>query len=299
MAYDFFIESQVKTFATFGAFPVTGALKTIYIDESTADAYYWNGASYVQIRTESKYEAIDVLNNTGASVPKMSVCYIKTSSSSANTPEILLANATSEATSSKTIGLLMATTANATTGKLVTAGEYDKFNTSAYNVGDRLWLGTTNGSITTTPPTQPNHAVFLGIVTRKQSQNGRILVAIQNGYELNELHNVLIDTPTNGQALIFDDATDLWKNVSPTIQIDSVLISAGDWAPDAGIYKYTYSDAQITDTKVVEIIPANDAYSIVQGIEVLPLTESFNGYVEFYCNNLPTEDFYVTILIRI
>ena len=41
------------------------------------------------------------------------------------------------------------------------------------------------------------------------------------------------------------------------------------------------------------------SYSVVQGIEVLPLTESFNGYVEFYCNNQPTEDFNVTILVRI
>jgi hypothetical protein len=299
MAVTFNVDSQIQVFATFGAFPVPGTVKTIYIDESTADAYYWDGSSYVQIRTESKYEAIDVLNNTGASVPKMSVCYLKTSSSSANTPEILLANATSEATSSKTIGILMATTANGSTDKLITAGEYDKFNTSAYNVGDRLWLGTTNGSITTTPPTQPNHAVFLGIVTRKQSQNGRILVAIQNGYELNELHNVLIDSPANGQSLIFDDSDDLWKNVSPTIEIDPVTIVAGDWVADSGIFKYTYTDSHITALKVVEIIPANNAFSIVQGIEVLPLTESFDGYVEFYCNNLPTEDFNVTILVRI
>jgi hypothetical protein len=118
----------------------------------------------------------------------------------------------------------------------------------------------------------------------------------------------LLNVPLVDQVTEYLDGTDTHvvmiengkvKSVAPTIQIDSVLISAGDWVPDSGIYKYTYSDAQITDTKVVEIIPANDAYSVVQGIEVLPLTESFNGYVEFYCNNLPTEDFNVTILIRI
>jgi hypothetical protein len=89
------------------------------------------------------------------------------------------------------------------------------------------------------------------------------------------------------------------KSVTPTIMIDPVTILAADWAADGSIYKYTYSNPQITDKKVVEIIPANDAYSIVQGIEVLPLTESFGGYVEFYANNLATEDFNVTILIRI
>lgn len=88
-------------------------------------------------------------------------------------------------------------------------------------------------------------------------------------------------------------------SITPTIVIDPVTINAGDWVADSGIFKYTYTDSQITAEKVVEIIPANDAYSVVQGIEVLPLTESFNGYVEFYCNNQPTEDFNVTILVRI
>ena len=88
-------------------------------------------------------------------------------------------------------------------------------------------------------------------------------------------------------------------SITPTIVIDPVTINAGDWVPDSGIFKYTYANGLITPEKVVEIIPANDAYSVVQGIEVLPLTESFNGYVEFYCNNQPTEDFNVTILVRI
>lgn len=296
---DFLIESQIKVYPTVGDFPATGAVKTLYIDESTSTTYYWTGSAYSEIRTEAKYEAIDVLNGTGSSQPKMTVCYLKTSSSSANTPEILLSNANSEATSSKTIGLLLATLANGATGKLITSGEFDKFNTSAYNVGDRLWLSTTDGQMTTTVPSAPNHAVFIGIVTRKQSNNGRILVAIQNGYELQELHNVSITTLSDGQVLKYDSASSLWKNASPTIEIDTVTINAGDWVPDAGIFKYTYTNALVTAQKVVEIIPANDAFSIVQGIEVLPLTESFDGYVEFYCNNLPTEDFNVTILVRI
>lgn len=296
---DFLIESQIKVYPTVGDFPATGAVKTLYIDESTSTTYYWTGSAYSEIRTEAKYEAIDVLNGTGSSQPKMTVCYLKTSSTSANTPEILLANANSEATSSKTIGLLLATLANGATGKLITSGEFDKFNTSAYNVGDRLWLSTTSGQMTTTVPSAPNHAVFIGIVTRKQSNNGRILVAIQNGYELQELHNVSITTPADGQVLKYDDASSLWKNASPTIEIDPVTISAVDWVADSGIYKYTYTDTHIKAINVVEIIPANNAFSIVQGIEVLPLTESFDGYVEFYCNNLPTEDFNVTILVRI
>lgn len=88
-------------------------------------------------------------------------------------------------------------------------------------------------------------------------------------------------------------------SITPTIELDNVTINATDWAPDSGIYKYTFSDPLITAEKVIEIVPANDAYPIVQAIEMLPLTESFAGYVEFYCNNQPQEDFTVNFLIRI
>jgi hypothetical protein len=271
------------------------------MDSLTGYTYTRSGDTIVLLSTGegfSKWIEVDVLNGGADPLPKMAVCYFKTSSSSANTPQVLLADNSSEATSSKTMGLLKDTIAPGDTGKLILVGEYNQFDTSTYDVGDRLWLGNFGGIVTTAPP-PPRHAVFLGIVSRSHHTQGRICVSIQNGYELEELHNVSITTPSNGQVLSFDDATQLWKNLSPTIQIDSVLISAVDWVADSGIYKHTYSDPKITDIKVVEIIPANDAYSIVQGIEVLPLTESFNGYVEFYANNLPTEDFNVTILIRI
>jgi hypothetical protein len=46
---DFFIESQVKPFATFGDFPAVGQVKTIYIDEATSEQYYWNGLAYISL----------------------------------------------------------------------------------------------------------------------------------------------------------------------------------------------------------------------------------------------------------
>jgi hypothetical protein len=147
----------------------------------------------------------------------MSVCYFKTSSSSADTPEVLLADNSSEATSSKTMGILKDTIAPGERGKLILVGEYDKFDTSAYNVGDRLWLGTFGG-IVTTPPTAPEHAVFLGVVSRSQGVNGRICISIQNGYELEELHNVTSDDYTTPQdedsVLTFDSTQELWKRLT-------------------------------------------------------------------------------------
>jgi hypothetical protein len=43
-----------------------------------------------------------------------------------------------------------------------------------------------------------------------------LFVHVQNGFELDELHNVLITSPADGHVLTYDAATDLWKNEAPT-----------------------------------------------------------------------------------
>ena len=157
-------------------------------------------------------EQIAVKNNTGATLSKGTIVYIASSSSSAMYPEVLKANASTEATSSKTIGAVYEDIAQGDIGYIITNGKVHNLNTSMYNVGDKLWLSTTAGQVTTTPPTQPNHTVFIGHVVRKQNNNGGILYAIQNGYELQELHNVLITSVQNDDVLMYNSTTSLWEN---------------------------------------------------------------------------------------
>lgn len=164
----------------------------------------------------AKKEIVQFINKSGSTITKGTIVYLKSTSSSTSYPEVLKANASTEATSSKTIGAVFEDVANDATGYLVTSGEVRNLDTSAYSIGDKLWLSTTDGLVTTTAPTQPNHTVFIGTVTRSQSVNGRILYAIQNGFELGELHNVLIPTPSDNDLLIYESATSLWKNKTIT-----------------------------------------------------------------------------------
>jgi hypothetical protein len=157
-------------------------------------------------------EQIAGKNMTGATLLKGTIVYISTTSSSAQYPELLKASALQEPTSSKTIGAVYEDIPNGEIGYIVTSGQVHNLNTSAYNVGDKLWLSTTAGQVTTTPPTQPNHTVFIGHVTRKQNNNGRILYAIQNGYELHELHDVLISNPQTDEVLMYNSVSGLWQN---------------------------------------------------------------------------------------
>jgi hypothetical protein len=130
-----------------------------------------------------------------------------------NRATVKLANNTGDATSAKTLGLVAQDSIGANqTGFIITQGVLDKVNTAAFAEGDTLYLSATPGALTATKPVAPNHLVYIGVVERTNAGNGQIYVRPQNGYELDEIHNVLITSPATGQALVYDGATSLWKN---------------------------------------------------------------------------------------
>jgi hypothetical protein len=127
------------------------------------------------------------------------------------------ADNSSEATSSKTLGLVTATGAVNYQGQVITEGLLAGLDTSAATAGDAVWLGT-NGNLIfwhyglTTKPVAPAHLVFIGIVTRVNANNGEIFVKPQNGFELDELHDVSLPSYVDKGVLYRDTADNLWKN---------------------------------------------------------------------------------------
>ena len=125
-----------------------------------------------------------------------------------------LASNNAEATSSKTMGLLNATVVINGFADVITEGLLSGLNTIGATVGDPVWLGT-NGNLIyglANKPYAPNHLVFIGIVTRVNANNGEIFVKVQNGFELDELHDVDLKTtvPVNGHILGHNGT--LWVN---------------------------------------------------------------------------------------
>ncbi len=97
--------------------------------------------------------------------------------------------------------------------------------------GDGLYLSpTTFGGITNIPPTAPSHSVRLGYVVQA-SPNGSIFVKVDNGYELDELHNVLINTSSLAYGdLLMRDGNNVWintKNLSGSYTITGSLTISG------------------------------------------------------------------------
>lgn len=108
-----------------------------------------------------------------------------------------------EMTSSKTMGLLETSLAKNGIGYVITEGLLAGLNTNSANVGDPVWLGT-NGNLIyglVNKPVAPAHLVFIGIVTRKNQNNGEIFVKVQNGFEIEEIHNVVLTNKQSGDML--------------------------------------------------------------------------------------------------
>lgn len=205
---------------------------------------------------------IVVRNSTGSTLTKGQIVYL--SGATGNRPNAVLAQANSEATSSKTIGMVIANIANNTDGQIAVNGTLHDIDTSAFSAGDMLWLSATTagGVVANTPPAEPNHSVFIGYVARVHPTQGRVVLAIQNGYELDELHGVQITSVANNDLLQYDSTSGLWKNESLSSAGIEPAITAGTTS------QYFRGD------KTFQTLPIQNIQSITDGTAVTGTTTS-------------------------
>jgi hypothetical protein len=172
-----------------------------------------------------------VRNNTGSNLAKGTIVY--TNGATGNHVTVAPALANSDATSARSLGWVSEEIPTNTSGYVMIEGYLEGINTNAANDGDQLYLSpTVAGGWTSTKPYAPNHMVYVGVVAKKAG-NGAVMVKVQNGYELPEIHDVLITSPTNGQALIYDSTVGLWKNGNAAL---------------SGVYTHTQGPASATWT---------------------------------------------------
>ena len=190
-------------------------------------------------------------------------------SASGDRMSVKLAYNTTDATSAKTVGLVFSSSiAPNGTGFIITQGVIQNLNTAAYNPGDTLYLGATAGTLTKTKPYAPNHLVYIGIVERANAGNGQIYVRVQNGYELDEIHDVdLVTTPpSTGNVLTYDGS--LWKASAPTGVSNG---DKGDITVSGGGTTWTIDNLAVTNAKINDVdgskVTQSSSYRLVTDTE--------------------------------
>jgi hypothetical protein len=150
----------------------------------------------------------------GVAVTKGQAVYV----SSADGTNMIVSKASnaSEGTSSKTLGLVAQDLAINGQGFVITEGLLAGLDTSTANAGDPVWLGVDGNLIygLLNKPTAPAHLVFIGVVTRVQQSNGEIFVKVQNGFELDELHDLSVKNASDGDMIKYVASTGLWTKIA-------------------------------------------------------------------------------------
>ena len=193
--------------STTGGLPVGGTAGQILskIDSTNYNAEWIE--NYALWTSQLKHEV-----KAGEALTKGQAVYV----SSADGTNMIVSKASNatEATSSKTMGLIASTLAHNAKGFVITEGLLAGLNTSTATAGDPVWLGTAGNLIygLANKPVAPAHLVFIGIVTRANSSNGEIFIRPQNGFELREIHDVLIVSVSENNLLAYDATSGLWKN---------------------------------------------------------------------------------------
>jgi hypothetical protein len=185
--------------------------------DGTLDLGVKGGNVTLQVGQE---QLIRIVNKTGANLLEANYQCVKISGAQGQRPKVALAQANNDANSADTIGLVTETIANNNEGFVTTSGIVRNINTTGslqsetWVDGDVLYLsGTTAGAITNVKPQAPIHTVIVGFVIYAHNNQGKIFIKVDNGYEIDELHNVKITTPADGDVLTYDATLGVWKNI--------------------------------------------------------------------------------------
>ena len=191
------------------AFPPAGGTTSQYIDGTGALQ------TFPTVPSAGK-TTMTAYNQTGATITKGSVVYI--SGSHGNDPQVSLSMANAELTSAFTIGVAQDNIANNSNGTILTGGLLENFATNGLGAdGTLLFLSSTvAGQMTATKQWSPNHYVKIGTVVRSHPTLGSVFIKVENGFQLDELSDCYVRTPTNNQVLTFESSTGLWKDKSIT-----------------------------------------------------------------------------------
>ena len=276
----------------------TGGITTDYVQLDTAATptltpgmFSWNaqeGTANLRLLGNNvtlyvgQQEYARVVNKTSPLVNLLKSNYqvVKVTGATGQRLSIKLARADSDLNSASTLGLVAENIGGNQEGFIVTNGLIRDINTTGalqgetWNDGDTLYLsGTTFGQLTNIKPSAPIHTVIIGFVEYAHNNHGKIFVKIDNGYELNELHNVNITEPVaNGSILRYNAVGGYWNEYSG--YTGNIIAGGFDLSFQNGIL----TSAVLVDLDALAFITAAEITNVTQQSAIKTLVADLKGY---------------------
>jgi hypothetical protein len=210
-----------------GSIYMTGSIETVdHIDFSlTANptheegrVHWYDDAKTLGIDTGQNTFMIEVgamtvirgKNTNTFTLTKGMVVYIN--GEAGQRPTFTTASMVNESLSARTMGIVASDITANNSGFVIANGVLRGINTSMYVANTELYLSS-SGKFSSQIPNAPNHNVRVGKVL-SSAVNGSIYVYVMNGFELNELHDVLINTGSLKDAATNNGGSTLYRSSS-------------------------------------------------------------------------------------
>lgn len=196
---------------------------------------------------------VRVYNDTGNTLNNGEV--VRITGSFSGTITAVLASASSETSSTSTIGIVTEPILSTAEGYITLLGIVRDVDTSLFAAGDEVWLSTTPGGITNVKPQSPDHPIRLGLVAVSDEFVGQIFASVStpsNAVDVSYDNSASLLVATNVQSGI----DELQASKASVAQLSSNIILYGTSAIDGGS-GYNISVSETDDPNYDE--PAVDA----------------------------------------
>ncbi len=190
---------------------------TAGVTSSAVGTFFWDAADHTVSLVLENGSALQLgreavqwcKNSTGTPIQNGSLVYVV--GATGDNPTVSLASATFGSDTGHAIGMATQTIAGNGEGMVATNISFVRgLDTSLYAPGTRLWLSTTPGQWSSTPPAHPNHRVQTGFVLRQHANQGIVLLWIVRYPGLSEISDVDTTGATTGQGLLYG-ADGVWR----------------------------------------------------------------------------------------
>lgn len=244
----------------------------VFYDNDSKTLAYYNDEPDITLNIGQE-NIVRISNGETGNIPNGKVVYI--SGSQGNRPKGYLASASSGVASwERTIGV--STHDISTQGYVTTFGIVNGLNTTGFVEGDHLYLSETNpGEFSTAIPSSPNHKVQVGTVLRSHATQGSILVTVNQGNHLWNLHDVKQSAWTNNQILRYNQPSGYWE--AQDLNTGAFLTTgAADSRYLTSASGFNSRMSSVFTTGVISGV-GGTVFSVYQSASALPMISGFAG----------------------